>query len=250
MAVAGWMVFALMRYSYLSVDNDGPSHILGKNIWAIRQQQPTTKKPKMTEKEETNWMECFGEKGIVEIVGGNTTLTRGAFGDISLALQTVRMEDASNDDDDQPPDMQEGSKNNENGTSNGLSHHQQKFERKRLRLVSIKTIHLAFTSTKSVSNNQTLVHLTPAVQSEILALRSLPSHHNITRLHAMFVSKQPATRAICLAFDYCPADLHLAMEWRRRTFRPLLSFEVLRTITRDILAALHHCHAHGILHGQ
>jgi serine/threonine protein kinase len=55
---------------------------------------------------------------------------------------------------------------------------------------------------------------------------------------------------LSLAFEYCPTDLHLSLEWRRRTFRPLLPPGALRLAALDLFRALDHCHARGVVHGD
>jgi serine/threonine protein kinase len=56
--------------------------------------------------------------------------------------------------------------------------------------------------------------------------------------------------SLSLAFSYAPVDLYLSSEWRRRSFLPLLPFDVVKTIARDIFAALAHCHHRDVKPGN
>jgi serine/threonine protein kinase len=149
-------------------------------------------------------VETFGAENILELNRfGNSTLTRGAFGHISLALRS-----------------------------------NQKYE-----LVAIKQIQVALNR-----NN-----LQADALYEIKTLRALQStdkneqHPNIVKLLAVY-AKDPSS--LSLAFEYCPVDLSISLEWRRRRRKHprLLHMDIIRTVARDVLNALSYCHAKGIVH--
>jgi serine/threonine protein kinase len=160
------------------------------------------------------WISCFGEEDIHEIVKqGNPTFTRGAFGELSIAVRQ------SSDDDN------------------------------RCRFVAIKTIERSMTST-GPSLGQGKQQISRDIFNELCALRYLNPHPNIVPLVALYPAKQAhlSRASLSLVFSYSPVDLHLSLEWRRRTFLPFLSFDILKTILRDVLTALAHCHSFGVLH--
>jgi serine/threonine protein kinase len=158
-----------------------------------------------------SWFSC-GEDSIHELVNqGNSTLTRGAFGELSIA---IRAED-----------------------------------NKKWQFVAIKTIERSIVS-NAPFGQQGKRQLTREVFHELCALRHLNPHPNIIPLLAVYPAKQAhlSQSSLSFAFPYCPTDLHLALECRRRAFQPLLAFDVIKTIARDVFSALHHCHSFGILH--
>lgn len=83
---------------------------------------------------------------------------------------------------------------------------------------------------------------------EIAALRELSSHDNIVGLLAVYQSNDSFDIGLNVVLEYCPVDLYVSLEWRRKTLQPLLGFDSIRTITKDVFAALHHCHTHHYLH--
>ena len=111
------------------------------------------------------------------------------------------------------------------------------------RLVAIKTIERAILSGDRPQ-------LTREVFHELCALKCLNPHPNIVPLLAVYPAKQAhlSKTSLSFVFPYCPIDLHLVVESRKRTCKPLLSFNVIKTIGRDLFSALLHCHAMGILH--
>ncbi|GAX15025.1 hypothetical protein FisN_12Lh279 [Fistulifera solaris] len=146
-------------------------------------------------------IEPFGEETITELCRfGNATLTRGAFGHISLALRST----------------------------------DPKYE-----LVVIKTIQVNNRETDAFHEIKTLLALQRTDQNE--------PHPNIVKLLAVY-AKNPSSLA--LAFEYCPVDLSLSLEWRRRRRKHprLLQMNIIRLIARDILNALSFCHEKGIVH--
>ena len=108
------------------------------------------------------------------------------------------------------------------------------------RVVAVKTVF------QSISNVSAAQKLTAEVAREVSALQRLCGHENIVTLLAMYPSV--AGSSITLAFEYCPVDLHLTLEWRRKGFLPLLPMKVIRTIARDLFAGLQHMHSRQILH--
>jgi serine/threonine protein kinase len=153
------------------------------------------------------WLSRDGEDSIQEISQGNPTLTRGAFGELSIAVRLPQN------------------------------------EADKCRSVAIKTIERAILSGDKPQ-------LTREVFHELCALKCLNPHPNIVPLLAVYPAKQShlSKTSLSFVFPYCPIDLHLAVESRKRTCKPLLSFNVIKTIGRDLFSALSHCHAMGILH--
>lgn len=143
-------------------------------------------------------MNDVGEKG-------NARLTRGAFGDISLAVYQ---------------------------------------KDHRVRLVAVKTLLQTIAPVAWGSKERALSR---EVCREICALRLLNPHPHIVSLLAVFPAKEMGT-SLSLVFEYCPVDLQLTLDWRRRSFMPLLSFETIKTVVHDIFSALEHSHSHGVLH--
>eukprot|EP00980_Cylindrotheca_fusiformis_P012563 scaffold3084_cov144-Cylindrotheca_fusiformis.AAC.11 len=147
----------------------------------------------------------FGKESIHEIDrrDGNPVFARGAFGDLSIAIQ-------------------------------------HNSETEPCRFVAIKRLGQAVVPSPKIG-----MELSKDVLNEISALHNLSYHENIIPLLAMYSGK---SKSLSLVFPYCPCDLHISLEWRRRTFRPLLTLDVVKTVTRDIFAALNHCHDSGIIH--
>jgi serine/threonine protein kinase len=150
-------------------------------------------------------LSCFGSDEIHQIVPGNARFTRGAFGELSIAIR-------------------------------------QKVPEENCSFVAVKTIDRAVV----LGGKQ----LDAAVFNELCALRYLAPHDNIIPLLAVY--SPPSTHfsrtALCLAFPYSPVDLHMSLEWRRRSYLPPLGFGIVKTIARDLLTALAHCHSLGVLH--
>ena len=94
-----------------------------------------------------------------------------------------------------------------------------------------------------------LRHLQQTARTRTTSITNSPqqqSHPNIIELLAVY----PANNgSLSLAFPYCPLDLYVALEWRRRTRRKaLLSWNIIRAIVFDLFSALDHCHTNGIIH--
>jgi serine/threonine protein kinase len=116
---------------------------------------------------------------------------------------------------------------------------------RRWRLAVVKTIPQATVSTGSPWDRNAKRMLAPEVFNEIMALRLLSPHSNVVSFLGLFLSEADAIPGgISLAFEYNPIDLHMLLD-KRETLLPI---NVCKTMSRDILSALQHCHAHGILH--
>ena len=179
-------------------------------------------------------LSCFGEDEIYEIKekGGNPRFTRGAFGEISIAIRQsqsfIKTDNENNDDDDDIKSKKDKAIND--------NHNKCEF-------VAIKTIERAAV-VSSNGNRQ----MDPAVFNELCALQHLAPHPNIVSLITFFPSKFSPSSSLCLVFPYSPVDLQLALEWRTKTFQPPLPFNVIRLVTQDLFSALEHCHHRGVIH--
>lgn len=180
-------------------------------------------------------LSCFAGDSVTEIDHGNTRITRGQFGEIALAIweeqvTTTTTTTPAHDDD-----------------RSSLSPPCITFQTNRV--VAVKTLYQAMAPTKWGSTER---YLCRDVYNEIVALQHLAPHPHIVQLLALYPNRDDfgAGSSLSMAFDYCPVDLHFSLEWRRRTFRPLLSFAILQTIANDTFRALDHCHSHGIIHGD
>lgn len=160
----------------------------------------------------------FGEDSIIELSKiGSSNFTRGAFGEISIAL----------------------SKEEDDG-------------RETFQLAAIKRIDQAVHQEKSSfgSLGKGPAKLSRDVFNEVCALRHLNPHPNVARLLACYPSANSFSTqtSLSLAFEYTPTDLYLTLEWRRREALPNLSFFTIQSTVRDLFAALAHCHRFGVLH--
>lgn len=156
----------------------------------------------------TSYLDLDATDRIQEINGkyGNSLLTRGAFGELSIAI----------DADD-----------------NGW------------RLAVVKTIPQATVSTGGPWDRNSKRMLDPQVFNEVMALRLLSPHPNIVSFLGLFFSNADAIPgSISLAFLYSPLDLYMLLD-KRETLLPI---SVCKTMARDILSAICHCHSHGVLH--
>mmetsp|Transcript_11013 Transcript_11013/g.27914 ORF Transcript_11013/g.27914 Transcript_11013/m.27914 type:complete len:423 (-) Transcript_11013:1754-3022(-) len=163
------------------------------------------------------FLTLFGKESIHAIGSGNSRIARGGFGEVSIALKSRKR------------------------LSGNLQYS----------FVAIKTIQNAVEggATKNrfsfgQAPSETKKQLSADVTSELLALKLLQPHPNIVSLLAVY----PDHGGLSLAFDYCPMDLREVLEYRRRTFRQPLAFNLIQTIARDLFEALCHCHSNGILH--
>lgn len=169
--------------------------------------------------------DCDGTPRIQEMEGqdGNPILARGAFGEISIAIDT----------------------------------------RQGWRLAVIKTIISTTTNNPNNANSQGIEtgssngstkllssKLSKETRNEIMALRLLNPHPCIVPFLGLYPSSNQKMRpgALSLAFSYCPMDLQLLLDCRKKALSGPLSFSVVKALSKDILSALQHCHSHGILH--
>lgn len=137
---------------------------------------------------------------------GNPLLARGAFGELTLALNV---------------------------------------ENDGWRVAVAKTIPQATVSTGGPWDRFAERMLAKEVLNEIMALRLLSPHPNIVPFLGLFLpTADPMPGGLSLAFHYCPLDLYMLLE-KRETLLPI---HICKTMTKDILNAVKHCHAHGILH--
>lgn len=161
----------------------------------------------------------FGEHDIYELFDeGNPNFSRGAFGEISIALCQ--------------------------------RHHPGK-QGSEFDIVTLKTIEQAIVSPKQYySKSKREQKLSRDVFNELCALTVLNPHPNIVPFLACSPSKcsHLAKTSLSFAFAYAPVDLHHTLEWRRRMCLPPLSLEIIKAIANDLFSALAHCHACGVLH--
>lgn len=165
------------------------------------------------------FLKPFGEHDIYELFDeGNPNFSRGAFGEISIALFQRQRQ----------------------GTQLPV------FD-----IVTVKTIEQAIVSPKQGFNKSKREQkLSRDIFNELCALSVLNPHPNIVPFLASPPSNRPhlAKTSLSLAFAYAPVDLHLTLEWRRRMCLPPLSLELIKDVAKDLFSALEHCHAHGVLH--
>jgi serine/threonine protein kinase len=177
------------------------------------------------------------ERVVVEVFQGNARLTRGAFGEISLAFHPGQRSLVA--------------------VKTIVGCIQQKDQIDKERIGSNRS---AATSTTNAASSAATIHsrLDPLVYNELCALRILASHANICHVYAVYPSNTGSfgnsqdPSSVAIAMEYCPVDLALSLEWRRRKTSPP-SFNnptIIRTIAGDLCAALAHCHGHGIVHGD
>jgi serine/threonine protein kinase len=161
----------------------------------------------------------FGEHDIYELFDeGNPNFSRGAFGEISIALRQRQIP----------------------GQQNAL-----------LEIVTLKTIEQAIVSPKQgYGKSKREQKLSRDIFNELCAISVLNPHPNIVPFLACAPSNCPhlAKTSLSFAFAYAPVDLHLTLEWRRRMCLPPLSMEVIMGVVKDLFSALEHCHANGVLH--
>jgi serine/threonine protein kinase len=156
-------------------------------------------------------LSSFGKDYITELSKkGNPSFARGAFGSLTVGIRK------------------------QTSDPNGVCH-----------LVAIKTIERALVVTSDSAEEE---KISEEVIGEVTALLKLGPHENIVSLVGLYAAKSMSKSALSLIFPYSSCDLHTTLEWRRRTFLPLLPLDVIKTITRDLFTALHHCHDAGFLH--
>jgi serine/threonine protein kinase len=236
------------QYSTMTAGSSSPNDQEDDNDNTRRLGPPMTEQPfadltlPSSSSSSSSWLSCFGSEFIHEIgTTGNPVLTRGGFGEISIALRKTTPSMPSHSS---VPQWQ---------------------------LVAIKTMEQAIVVVVAGgprTTTTTVPKLYRPIFHELCALRQLQSHPNIIPLWAVYSPPNIATNttttqssfsssllssssSLSLVFPYCPVDLQLALEWRRRTFQPLFHLDfttVLPTLARDILQAIHHCHSRHVLH--
>ena len=193
---------------------------------------------------------------------GNPLIARGAFGEISIAIQLPTAAKSSSDD------ISSSSSNNNN--NNNDHEIENLLHPSKARFVALKTIHNAV-----IFNNEKSSHeFTPAVVAELEALRALSPHENIVPLlsiqyqreHGGHNSNPPeqfftseslsslSSSSLSFVFPYCPADLQEIISYRRRSKtnndgrHQDFTKPMIQTIMKDITTGLDYCHSKGILH--
>jgi serine/threonine protein kinase len=161
---------------------------------------------------------CFGGAHVTALASRHlTVVARGTFGEVSLAFWSAAESTAAAAAD--PPQQQQ--------------------RQRRRQVVAVKTIAQAWTR---------LGALAPAVHAEITALRCLAGEATIVSLRAVVVVGANSGNSISLVLDYAPVDLGEVLEAKRRSGAPLLSSAVVASLTGDLIQALGHTHARGIVH--
>lgn len=197
----------------------------------------------------------FGQTHIQELtVHGNATFARGAFGELSIGILQKQPND----------ELQQQTEHNDTTTPTSAAISSNSSTNP---FVAIKTIENALATTTTQRNSfggfgfsstskqpQQQQQLAKEVFNEILALQHLKGHSNIVSLLALYIptrhSDFESTRSLALAFAYAPIDLYQVLAWRQKKEPPLslLPFASIGTIAQDILRAVAHCHAKGVLH--
>lgn len=197
---------------------------------------------------------------------GNPLIARGAFGEVSIAIQrpsnchssiiVTTSDDLNNDGDNQEQvdhDVQ---------AAQNLHHKNQRINSPRY--VAIKTIRNAVIYNSSKSSHE----FTPAVFTELASLRALTPHPNITPLldikynqsanhggaSSFFssssmspLSSTLSSTSLSFIFPYCPMDLQEIISYRRKKNQHLHK-SIIQYIIYDICNGLEYCHSKGILH--
>lgn len=178
---------------------------------------------------------CFGQERLLPQPSAslhNLTLARGTFGDVSLGLM-MSAEHTCNSG------CGEDNIANSHTTANNTA-----------TLCAYKTVTRAW--------DWNYKRLLPSVVAEIQALKRLGSHSDIITLHAVVAEKESSSSipSLTLVMDFATVDLYLVLECQRRRRPPttrtalLTSWNVVTSVAHDVQAALQHCHAHGIVHGD
>jgi serine/threonine protein kinase len=202
---------------------------------------------------------------IIEISSsdyGNPLIARGAFGEVSIAIQisssiyhssnnVKTSKDLNNDDGDKKAIV-----DNDIQTTQNLDHKKQRITSPSY--VVMKTIRNAVIYNNSKSSHE----FTPAVFTELASLRALTPHPNITPLldikynqsinhdASSFFSSSSSTlssTSLSFIFPYCPMDLQEIISYRRKKNLHLHK-SIIQSIIYDICTGLEYCHSKGILH--
>lgn len=170
--------------------------------------------------EVSQWTIPFNEDYLNDLQDyGNSKITRGSFGEVSLAL----------------------------------------FGSDKKKIVAVKRFHRAFTKSRSdkiefkerlrsevLREICALRYLGQHVES---TTSSEGSSCPITPLLALFTT---SSDELCMVFDYCPTDLWLSLSWRRLLpiGQRLLPLDVIRRVAHDLFTAVEFCHKHEVVHGD
>jgi len=119
--------------------------------------------------------------------------------------------------------------------------------------------------------------LTRAAVGELAALRVLSNHPNVTSLLSAYIgdgtnscqfsNDLSKVSLLSLVFPFCPLDLSIIIQLHRPNKTKIsenrngaersknlskgrINISIIRTIMRDILSGLAHCHSKGIIHGD
>lgn len=171
---------------------------------------------------------CFGKDRLVACVpsslSANARFAHGTFGEVSLAYLKT------------------------NATPTTTEAHFQVCALKKL----TRPWHSLPPGTDDGDDGNEKIVLSQSARAELTALKQLPAHDNVVPVYAIFHSDHDAQAMIAstvtLALEYCPVDLGLVLEWKRRTCAHLLPLRMIQTLAHDLLQGLSHCHKHGIIH--
>ena len=102
-------------------------------------------------------------------------------------------------------------------------------------------------STLQFAAIKTIVAQEPEMCGEIEILRNIQSHPNLISLLAVYPSSSSSTgNELQIVTEYCPVDLYMSLEWRRRRRYPIvqqpLSISTIQCIMYDIFHALQYIH--------
>jgi serine/threonine protein kinase len=167
----------------------------------------------------------LGKDSVIELDqsgGSNPRFAQGAFGDISIAL----FRDFSQGEEEA---LDRPRKHVYKDTPSTVD------SQGRFRFVAVKTIKL--------SKNQTEF-------GELQAWRQLYNHRNVVSLLAIYPSSDISFKFVS---EYCPTDLYVSLEWRRRRQPKLqLSLSSMKLIMTDLLTALQFMHTspHCMIHND
>jgi serine/threonine protein kinase len=157
----------------------------------------------------TGSLKVFGNDSIQDVKkDGNTLFCKGSFGEISITLDVVKFVHTS----------------------------------KKPRLLAVKTLQV---QNATVLNRDRIT--CREAKNEVDLLLRLQRHPHIVNLVAVFHTVNDVAK-LELGFEYCPIDLHTALEWRRRTMQPQLPLEIIFVISSDLVHALEHCHKNKVIH--
>jgi len=200
--------------------------------------------------------------------GGNPILTRGTFGEISLAACRRKLPQKKKEEEKKEPNAEQREPDSNNNQPEEL-----------LTVVVVKTLRFHHHHPQQDQRHATTTSADSTTTddwSELAVIQRLDPHPNIVSLVSSSSSDAsgPNARNPTMVFEYCPTDLQLSLEWRRRRrilvlakeeqetagtppsvppprrILSPLSMSTVRTVCRDAVSALEHCHSRGIVHGD